>query len=123
MILHVALVAASVLTRPAPVPKWVQELHKFYDKPAKIELALASSAAAFDMGQTCHNLATGGREYALTQSCSKNVGITTGILGAQELLALGLHKTGHHRLERLARLWSTPNNLEGAVRSKLHGAW
>lgn len=117
MILHIALVMASVAARPKPV------VHHFYDKPAKLELALAGTAAALDMAQTCHNLATGGVEYTLTQSCAADVGITMGILGMQELLALGLHKTGHHKLERLARLWSTTNNIEGAVRSKMHGAW
>lgn len=123
MILHVVLVVVAVVTRPAPVPRQVQRLHRFYDRPAKIELTAATAAAVFDMAQTCHNLATGGVEYTLTQSCARNVAITAGILGAQEGLAFGLHKLAWHRLERLARLWSTPNNIEGIVQSKRHGAW
>lgn len=117
MILHVALALATVVARP-PKP-----VHKFYDRPAKIELTVAIGAAAFDMAQTCHNLANGGREQFMTQSCAKNNLIEAGLLGAQELAAYTLHRTGHHKLERLVRLYSTVDSTIGIVYSKQHGAW
>lgn len=114
MILHFTLAVASLLPKPT---------HKFYDKPAKIELAVAITTASFDMGQTCHNLATGGREYWLTQSCGKNVAITAGILGAQEALAYGLHRVHAHKLERIVRFFSIEQNTLGIALSKKAGAW
>lgn len=117
MILHAAVLAAAFVTHsPAPV-------HRFYDKPAKIELTASLSLAAFDMGQTCHNLATGGREYWMTQSCAGDIGIVLGVHAAQEGLAYLLHRTGHHHLERFTRLYTIQAHVRGILYSKQHGAW
>ena len=141
MILHVALAVASTVAQaalpPAPAPVLplplplplalplvaTKPVHHFYDRPARLELAAAVTVAAMDMRMTCHNLAIGGHEDFLTQSCPANVGITAGILLAQELLAWTLHRHGHHRLERLARLASTVDSAGGLIYSKQRRSW
>lgn len=121
MILHVMLALAAGAVAPvAPA----NSVHRFYDHPAKIELAVATSAAAFDIGQTCHNLATGGREVWLpTQHCPQITLVLLGSVAAQEGIAYMFHRTGHHKLERLIRLFTIEENTRAIIYSKQHGAW
>ena len=112
------------MPKPKPVETYVAPEHKFYDRQAKIELAAAITMAAFDIAQTCHNLANGGREYFLpTQSCAKTNALLFGQVAIQELIVYGLHRHGHHKLERYARLFTVGANLEGVIYSKAHGAF
>lgn len=121
MILHVVLALAAGAVAPVAPAKPV---HHFYDHPAKIELAIATTSAAFDIGQTCHNLANGGREYWIpTQHCPQITLLVLGGVAAQESLAYVFHRTGHHKLERLIRLVTIEENTRAIIYSKQHGAW
>lgn len=121
MILHVILALAAGAVAPVAPAKPV---HAFYDRPAKIELAVASIAVAFDTAQTCHNLANGGREIWLpTQHCPQVTLLLLGQVAAQEGLAYVFHRTGHHKLERLIRLVTIEENTRAIIYSKQHGAW
>lgn len=87
--------------------------HRFFDRPAKIALAISAGVFAADAATTCHNLANGGHEQWLpAQSCA---GVTTWMAGsfATELgVSYLLHRKEHHRLERsVETLWATPSAL------------
>jgi hypothetical protein len=103
-------------------PCMAQE-HKFYDRIGKLELAGDLAMAAADSAQTCHNLATGGHEYMLrTQNCAKVNIALFGQVAIQEGVAYFLHRTGHHKIERVARLFSIEENARGIAYSAKHGA-
>ena len=107
----------------APVAKSTAE-HRFYDRPGKLLLTAALTAAATDTAQTCRNLARGGREVFLpTQSCPQVNLFLFGEVLAQEGVAYLLHRHGRHKLERLIRLASITDNVSGLVYSRRHGAW
>ena len=91
---------------------------RFWDKTNKVEFGAMIGLAAWDMGQTCDFLAHGEREQYLTQSCGKNVAITAGIDAGATLSAWLLHKTGHHKLERLPMLYFAGNSLYGVIVTK-----
>lgn len=96
--------------------------HHFYDRYAKIELAGAGSLAVADTVITCRFLARGQREMnRQIQSCGGMVGFQFAIYGAGEGLSFLLHKTGHHKLERLPRLYLGFGNAQGIVFSARHG--
>lgn len=103
-----------------PKPK----VHKFFDKPAKIEFVTWGLVGGADVGQTCYNLNHGGREVLVpTQSCR-------GIL-AYSALAVGvvvgtkylLHKTGHHKIEQFVLPVAIAGNSAGLISSKVNGAF
>jgi hypothetical protein len=97
-------------------------IHHFYDRYAKLELAGAGSLAVTDTVITCRFLARGQREMNLPiQSCGGMVGLQLGFYGAGEGLSFLLHKTGHHKLERLPRLYLGFGNAQGIVFSARHG--
>ena len=97
---------------------------RFWDKTNKIEFASMVGLAAFDMGQMCHNLANGGREVMLPkQNCGAAVAMTVDFEAAAVTGAWLLHKTHHHKLERLPMLYMASQSLDGVVYSKQHGAW
>jgi hypothetical protein len=109
-----------------PAPKVIitkPVIHPFLDRPNKVEIIAIAGLWTFDMGQTCHNLAHGGRENYLTQSCGSNIAITAGVNAGTVGLAWLLHRTGHHKLERLPMLWKAGDSISGIVFSKRHGAF
>lgn len=122
-ILVLLFLAAPCWAAPdAPVAKIPVEHHRFYDRFAKVELAGAGSIAAADSVITCRFLARGQREMNLpTQSCAGMVGLQVGFYGAGEGLSFLLHRTGHHKLERLPRLYLAYGNASGIVFSARHG--
>jgi len=96
--------------------------HSFYDRFAKLELAAAGSLAATDSVITCRFLARGQREMNLpTQSCAGMVGLQLGFYVAGEGLSFLLHRTGHHKLERLPRLYLGSGNAYGIAFTARHG--
>lgn len=96
--------------------------HHFYDRFAKIELASAGSLAVTDSVITCRFLARGQREMNLpTQSCAGMVGLQLAFYGAGEGLSFLLHRTGHHKLERLPRLYLAYANASGIAFTAQHG--
>lgn len=109
----------SAIEAPKPKPE-----HRFYDRPAKIELALAASASAFDNVQTCRVLGIGGREHFLpTQSCAGVTAFLTADVIAQEVLAYALHRSHHHKLERIVRFITLGSNVTGIIQSKQRGVF
>ena len=110
---------------PKPVePKPVTHYHAFYDKQAKITLGIELGLNAADTAQTCNNLAHGGHEDNLPiKTCAGMVGIQLGIMASGEALSWFLHRTGHHKLERIPRWYVIYGNTYGLAYSKSHGAW
>jgi hypothetical protein len=123
------LYASPVLALPdAPVPKPIEPspvaARPYWDKWNKAEAVSMFSLASFDMAQTCHNLRNGGREVFLpTQRCTAIVGFIAGGEAGAIGLSLLLHKTGHHKLERIPMLIMVQADTRGIVYSKKHGAW
>lgn len=107
----------------APVAKPMQPTHQFYDRFAKIELSASVTVAAFDIAQSCHNLATGGHEDWVPGRCHGVTLVDLVFVAVEEVAVYGLHRHGHHKLERLARLVSVEEQTRGIIYSKQHGAW
>lgn len=88
--------------------------HKFYDRPAKLELVAWSMVGGADLAQTCRFLGRGGREdWMPVQSCVGMVGLAVGAIAVVELASWALHRHGHHRLERVPRLVGIGSNALG----------
>jgi len=82
------------------------EQHKFWDKENRILFAASGALSAADFAVTRANLQSGGRDMnpvvrffgPSTAGLAVNfAGETVGVIGVSYLL----HRTGHHRLERL----------------------
>jgi hypothetical protein len=116
-------VLPSVIESPkpkieAPLPAAAP---RYWDTIAKIELGAGVAAAAIDMRYTCPNLNAGGREYTLpAKTCGEAVAITAGLYAGAEGIAYLLHRTGHHKLERLPVLYLIGANVHGASFSASH---
>jgi hypothetical protein len=85
------------------------ETHKFWDRENKILFAAVAASSAADFAVTYQNLHNGGRELnpitrlfaGSTAGLAANfAGETAGIIG----LSYFLHKTGHHKLERIVSM-------------------
>jgi hypothetical protein len=108
-----------------PIAKPIEQKHSphFWDTPNKIEFASMTGLAVGDMTQTCRFLSRGWREMQLTQSCPKDVAITAAFDAGAALAAFALHKTGHHKLERIPMLYMAGASARGIIESKVNGAW
>ena len=133
MILALALLFTSLPDMPLPKPSEPLETRytvmpsqspKFWDKPAKTALIANIGLLGFDMGQTCHNLSSGGHEDFLpVHNCAGAVGILSAEAIAAWSGAYLAHKHGLHKLER-AFEWVMPVvNTRAIIYSKQHGAW
>jgi hypothetical protein len=113
-----AVETSSFVSTPSPVPSQ----HRFWDQE---NLALFAGTAALSTGDflvTRSNLQSGGTELnpmvrifgRSSAGLAVNfAGETAGVIG----ISYFLHKTGHHRLERL----STTVNLGGSVGAIAYG--
>ena len=101
------------------VPKPVSDGHVgFWDKKNKIEFVAMVTTATADSVNTCHFLHEGVlHEVNLTQSCAANVAITAGFDAAAVFGAWLLHRSHHHKLERLPMLYMAAINAEGFIYS------
>lgn len=107
-----------------PLRPPLRPAHKFYDRPAKLELVAWGIVGGADLGQTCHALANGWQEdWIPTQRCVGLVAVSLGAIAVVELVSWALHRHGHHRLERLPRLAGIGFNAAGLVYSGRHGAF
>lgn len=118
----------------APKPKME---HRFYDRPAKIELALALTADGFDNAASCNFVDHDGQkrflpsgawtlhreDYLPTQTCLGITAFLTAELAGQEALAYLLHRTHHHKLERVIRFVTIAGNTRAIIHSKQHGVF
>ena len=101
--------APMVKNLPAHPTQFAVEQHKFWDGRNKALFATVAAFSAADFVVTRNNLNSGGRELnPLTQPFAGSTaglavnfaGETAGVIGVSYLF----HKTGHHKLERLAPL-------------------
>ena len=99
-------------------PKEAPTHHRFYDRTAKLQLIAAGTLMSWDIAQTARNLGNGGHEYTLpTQSPAGIAGIQLGIFAASEGISFLFHKTNHHKLERLPRMYVIAGNARGLLES------
>src|SRR5215472_4147283 len=133
MILTIALLFTTLPDMPVAKPTSLLETRyetksvlrpTFWDKPSKSAIIANSVLLGFDMGQTCHNLSTGGHEDFLpVHNCAGAVGILSAEAIAAWSGAYLAHKHGLHKLER-AFEWVMPVvNTRAIIYSKQHGAW
>ena len=111
-------VEAGPISRPKPIA-----LGRFWDKPNRITAVVMISLAGADAAQTCRNLAKGGHEVVLMQSCALDTAIVAGADSVAILGAWTLHKWGHHRLERVPMIFMGYESAYGLIYSKRSGAW
>jgi hypothetical protein len=106
--LFLLLFSASLLAQDLP-----EAPHKFWDSRQKITFALTSGIRAADIAVTCRAISNRGSEHWLpVKSCGGVAAwIAAGQFG-QVSFQYWLHKTNHHRLERIAPWISVaPNSL------------
>jgi hypothetical protein len=129
-LLFLALVLAGTahandIEAPKPKPDAIRPEHRFYDRVGKIELGVAIGAAAFDAAQTCHGMITDPAHTVELGSPTQHCAPLTLMLGAQvavqEGVAYFMHRTHHHKIERVVRLFSIYENTKGIVYSAKHG--
>ena len=126
MLPEIVLLAAIAVVQPKPDAPNLKPVavHAMYDRTAKVELAAEVSLMTFDTVQTCHFLAHGGHEDNLpTQRCAGMIGLQLSFAAGAEGLTWVLHKTGHHKLERIPRIYLMYGNASGIAYSKLHRGW
>lgn len=106
--------APSEAIGPAPVafvgiPKGAEQPHRFWDNRNRALFATSAALSAGDFFITRSNLQSGGREFnpvtrlfgTTTPGLALNFSLETGsVIGASYIL----HKTGHHKLERITSL-------------------
>lgn len=100
--------------------------HKFWDKPNIMLFALDSTAKTADFVATHHNLSHGGVEFnpLARPLCNKGTAGQSVFFFGQSAAAIGvsylLHKSGHHRLERMFTLVNIVDSTYGATYSFAH---
>lgn len=112
-------IAFPLPSRPAQL---AQVEHRFYDRPAKLELLAWAAVGGTDIAQTCRFMARGyGDEWMPARTCGQTAMIGVGAIALVELTSLALHRHGHHRWERVPRLLAIGGNVSGLVTSKRNG--
>jgi hypothetical protein len=112
----------AVVERPVIVLPNLREAHPFWDRENKILFGACGALATADFFTTRANLASGGRELnpvtrvfsGSTPGLAANFALETGgVIG----LSYMLHKTGHHKLERITSIV----NMGGSAGAVLYG--
>jgi hypothetical protein len=117
----VVAVKTTKLVEPRPTTTNYNDDHTFLDRTNKIEFAVGAGFAAWDTAATCKNFSTGGKEYdAPVSSCGQMAAWTFGLQGGAWLTSFLLHKTHHHKLERIPELYLIGMNAKGAIYSTAH---
>jgi len=100
--------------------------HNFWDLANRMLFASHGALEAVDFGITHHNLSDGGRELdpmakALCESGTTGQWVFFGgrMAGVVAISYL-LHKTGHHRLERVFPIYASGDSAYGAAYSFAH---
>jgi hypothetical protein len=119
----VILISAS--SRGQDLPQNVSP-HKFWDAHNKTLLASHAFLEALDFGITHHNLSDGGRELDSMAKpfCEHGTagqavffgGRMAGVVAVSYLM----HKTGHHKLERVFPVYASGDSMYGVVYSFVH---
>jgi len=96
----------------------------YWDRQNKRLATLMVSVGSFDLAQTCHSIANGGREVWMPmKSCGSLVGVGIAMGLGMTYLSYQLHRHGHHRLERIPFIGMIASNTAGIAYSKKNGAW
>jgi hypothetical protein len=149
MTLEFALLLASTITKPAPLNLKPPAEHHFYDRTAEVELGAALALDAYDNVHTCKALSEKTRPiiatvtaidgiptheviygpgtipafheaYLPASTCGQVTALLTAELAGQELVAYALHRSGHHKLEKLVRFFTIEGNTQGIIYSQIH---
>jgi hypothetical protein len=124
---------ANINLAPPPLPpsllripdKTSPHLHRFWDAENRILFACVAASGAFDFAVTRANLQSGGQELnpiarimgASTPGLAFNfTAETAGVIGVSYLL----HKSGHHRLERITAIANSNASAAAASYGLIH---
>jgi hypothetical protein len=116
--------AAPVAIQPVQVAPALEN-HRFWDRENKVLFVATTAAAGADFAVTYQNLHSGGKELnpitrlftGSTAGMAVNfAGETTGVVGLSYLF----HKTGHHKLERLAPMVNVGGSLAAVAYGMSH---
>jgi hypothetical protein len=100
--------------------------HNFWDAANQILFASHGVLEAMDFGITHHNLSHGGRELdpmakALCESGTAGQWVFFGgRMGGVVAISYLLHKTGHHKLERVFPIYASGDSAYGVAYSFAH---
>jgi hypothetical protein len=117
---------ASLPEKPEPVePKAPHAVHHFLDTPGNITIGSNLAVSTLDAVGTCRTLGTGGHEIWLpTQHCAPASLLIYGGFAFDVSLAYIFHRTGHHKLERIAEIVGPADSIAGISYSVTHkGKW
>lgn len=121
-----AALAQHLPEKPEPRPEILmrQQQPGFWDLRQKVAFGTLMAAWSFDVAQTCHALANGGREtWMPTQSCGKLVVGGAALVAGTEALVYELHRHGHYKLARVLQGFAPVPNIVGIINSKRHKGW
>lgn len=123
LFLAVLLICSAVEAQDLIAPP---STHSFFDVTNKTLFATHAALEAVDFGITHHNLSRGGKEMnpeakALCESGTPGqlvffAGRTAGVVAITYLL----HRTGHHRLERIFPIYASGDSAYGVIYSFSH---
>ena len=123
LLFAVMIFSASLLAQDLPDLK---SAHRFWDKPNQTLFLSHVTLESLDFGITHYNLSRGGRELnpmgkALCESGTPGqvvffAGRSAGVAAISYLL----HKSGHHRLERVFLLGASADSALGVAYSFAH---
>jgi len=97
-------------------------VHRFLDTKGKIAIGTNLALKTLDAVGTCRTLAAGGHEDWLpTQHCAPASALIFGEFAFDVSLAYIFHRTGHHKLERIAEVLCPADSVAGIVYTESHG--
>jgi hypothetical protein len=100
---------AAAINMVMPLPK--PPVHRFFDRPNLIGLAVHTAIRSADAAQTCAFMGHGVKEEWLPmKSCPAIAAYSLSMVPAQLATSYLLHRKGYHRLERWTPyLWAAPS--------------
>jgi len=109
--------------KPEPIKtEATHVVHRFLDTKGRIAIAANLALTTLDVVGTCRTLAAGGHEYWLpTQHCAPASAWMLGGFAFDVSLAYIFHRTGHHKLERIAEVLGPIDHVAGIIYTEGHG--
>jgi len=123
----VVMLASSLMAQPLPnaPASHLEPQHKFFDKTNLIGFGVGTGVRIADAAQTCYFEGNpsfyGWHEHVLPTSSCRGAYVYLAVVetGTTVGAAWFFHKTGHHKLERLAPYLSALPSLYGITYSQL----
>lgn len=118
-----ANVENSLPDNPEPIKtEPIHAGHRFLDTKGKVAIGVNLAVTTLDAVGTCRTLAAGGHETWLpTQHCAPASLLILGDVAFDTSLAYILHRTHHHKLERIAQIIAPIDSVVGIARTVTHG--